>query len=54
MLAPFLPETSERIQNQLNLREKQNWWDAGKMTLKAGHIINKSQPLFHKILVNKT
>ena len=54
MLAPFLPETSERIQNQLNLREKQNWWDAGKMTLKTGHIINKSEPLFHKILVNKS
>ncbi len=54
MLAPFLPETSEHIQNQLNLREKQNWWDAGKMTLKTGHIIDKSEPLFHKILVNKT
>jgi methionyl-tRNA synthetase len=54
MLAPFLPETSERIQSQLNIKEKQNWWDAGKMDLKTGHIINKSEPLFHKILVNKT
>ena len=54
MLAPFLPETSERIQSQLNIREKQNWSDAGKMDLKPGHIINKSEPLFHKIIVNKT
>ncbi|HKM77486.1 MAG TPA: methionine--tRNA ligase, partial [Candidatus Bathyarchaeia archaeon] len=56
MLTPFLPETSERIQKQLNLTEveTQNWWDAGKMTLKTGHTINKSEPLFHKILVNKT
>jgi methionyl-tRNA synthetase len=53
MLTPFLPETSERIQNQLNLREKQDWWNAGKMILKPGHVINKPEPLFHKIVVNK-
>ena len=53
MLTPFLPETSERIQNQLNLKEKKDWWDAGKMILKPGHAINKPEPLFHKIVVNK-
>lgn len=57
LLAPFLPETSERINQQLNLNEtgqKSDWWNAGKMNLRTGHIINKPEPLFHKISVAKS
>ncbi len=55
MLSPFMPQTAERISTQLNLPElkTQNWFDAGKMDLKPGHVINKAEPLFHKVTVKQ-
>ena len=49
LLSPFLPETSQRIREQLNITAEQNWWDAGKLGLEPGHIIGKASPLFHKV-----
>jgi len=55
LLSPFLPETSESIRRQLNLQvDWGNWWDAGKLGLKPGHVIGKPSPLFHKINTAKT
>ncbi len=49
LISPFLPETSQSIREQLNLDSDQEWWDAGKLDLKAGHPIGKATPLFHKV-----
>ena len=50
LLAPFLPETSQKIREQLGLDTgKLNWSDAGRFRLKAGHKIGKPSPLFHKV-----
>jgi len=54
LLSPFLPETSQRISDQLELTGTRNWWDAGKFRLEAGHKIEKATPLFHKVKVNQT
>jgi len=54
LLSPFLPETSQRISDQLELTGTRNWWDAGKFRLEAGHKIAKATPLFHKVKVNQT
>ena len=53
LLAPFLPETSRKIREQLNLGTdlKEEWSDAGHLRLEAGHKIGKATPLFHKIKV---
>jgi methionyl-tRNA synthetase len=52
LLSPYLPETSQRIRDQLNLTANRNWSDAGKFRLEAGHRIAKATPLFHKVEVN--
>jgi len=49
LLSPFLPETSQRIREQLNLTESRNWSDSGKFRLEGGHRIAKATPLFHKV-----
>ena len=55
LISPFLPETSQAIRVQLNLNEEaSDWWSAGKLDLKAGHIIGKPTPLFHKITAPKS
>ncbi len=51
LITPFLPETAQRIQEQLNLDKGKDWWDAGNLGLKPGHKIGKPTPLFHKILI---
>jgi len=51
LVSPFLPETSERIREQLNLTDTRNWSDAGKFRLEGGHRIAKATPLFHKVKV---
>jgi methionyl-tRNA synthetase len=53
LISPFLPETAQRIQEQLNLdaAERQNWWDAAELGLKPAHKIAKPTPLFHKISI---
>jgi methionyl-tRNA synthetase len=53
LLSPFMPETSRRISEQLDDQSTRNWFDAGKMNLKPGHVIRKAEPLFHKISVKK-
>jgi methionyl-tRNA synthetase len=54
LIAPFMPETSHGILEQLNLKaENVDWWDAGRLDLKPGHTIGKPTPLFHKITVPK-
>ena len=53
LLLPFLPETSKRIREQLNLdpTTPESWLDAGSLRLSAGHKIGKATPLFHKVKV---
>jgi methionyl-tRNA synthetase len=53
LLSPYLPETSQRIREQLNLADNRNWSDAGKFRLEGGHRIAKATPLFHKVKVNE-
>jgi len=54
LLSPFLPETSQRIREQLNLTDSRNWSDAGKFRLEGGHRIAKAIPLFHKVKATET
>ena len=56
LLLPFLPETSKRIREQLNLdpTTRESWSDAGSFRLKPGHKIGKATPLFHKVKVSPT
>ncbi len=51
LLKPFLPDTAQKIGTMLNLDQAlMNEWDnAGKLSLKAGHAINEPQILFTKI-----
>lgn len=52
LISPFLPETAKQISEQLNVSDvSQDWWYAGKLDLKPGHLIGKPTPLFHKIQV---
>jgi methionyl-tRNA synthetase len=50
LLAPFLPETSQKIREQLSLDDpNRSWSEAGQFRLKPGHKIAKATPLFHKV-----
>lgn len=49
LISPFLPETGQRIRDQLNVAVDQTWLDAGRLTLTPGHTIGKPTPLFHKV-----
>ena len=53
LIAPYLPETADRICNQLGVKREMRWIDTGKLDLEPGHRINKPEPLFHKITVQK-
>jgi methionyl-tRNA synthetase len=53
LLSPVLPETSQRIREQLNLTADRGWSDAGRFRLEAGHGIGKATPLFHKVKVSE-
>jgi methionyl-tRNA synthetase len=46
---PFLPKTSKRILDQLNIKEDIKWSDIGSIKLKVGHKINKPKHLFQKL-----
>ena len=48
LLKPYIPQTSEKILNIMNLSFDSNWKDS-KVPLKIGHEINKAKPLFKKI-----
>ncbi len=48
MIRPYMPETSNKIFNQLNIQEK-NWDDLGKLSLEKHHKINKAEPLLNKL-----
>jgi methionyl-tRNA synthetase len=49
LISPVLPETAQKIRDQLNLTHEVKWSDAGKLELEVGHTIGKATPLFHKI-----
>jgi len=52
MLIPYLPSTSEKIWNSLNLSgsvHEHKWESAAELGLKHGHKIGKPEPLFEKI-----
>jgi methionyl-tRNA synthetase len=53
LTSPFLPETSQRIREQLALdpAERLNWADASSFRLEGGWKIGKATPLFHKVKV---
>ncbi|MDO8741220.1 MAG: methionine--tRNA ligase [Candidatus Woesearchaeota archaeon] len=48
LISPFMPAASASIKKQLNI-EKLELEDLGKLSLKEGHRINKSELLFHKL-----
>jgi methionyl-tRNA synthetase len=52
LISPFLPETSERIREQLNIQSEQ-WTEAGKLSLEPGHMIQEAKPLFHKVSLSR-
>ena len=56
LIAPFLPETSLRIREQLNLGDgtPEKWSNAETLRLQVGHRIGKAIPLFHKVKVPQT
>ncbi|MDR0912477.1 MAG: methionine--tRNA ligase [Methanobrevibacter sp.] len=47
ILKPYLPNSSEKIANILNIEIKD--WKSSKVFLESGHRINKAKPLFKKI-----
>jgi methionyl-tRNA synthetase len=52
LLDPFIPDSAERIWNQLGLTgsvQDQNWTRASNMDIRADHKIGEVQPLFQKI-----
>ena len=49
LISPFLPQTSQRIREQLNLTGTRSWSEAGRFRLEGGHKIAKAAPLFHKV-----
>jgi len=56
LLAPFIPDTSEKLLKYLNISKKPEELtihSIGKDALKAGHKINKPKPLFKKLDVRE-
>jgi len=52
LLEPFLPFSTEKLWNQLNLQgsvHEQEWNSISKLRLKSGHNIKKPEILFKKI-----
>jgi methionyl-tRNA synthetase len=48
---PFIPQTAQQLWQTMNLQGSiyQSKWVDAIVPIEAGHRINKSQPLFHKI-----
>ena len=56
LLAPFIPETSEKILNYLNINKKLdelNWHDFNEHSIKENHKINTPNPLFQKLDIDE-
>ncbi|MFO8018737.1 MAG: methionine--tRNA ligase [Promethearchaeia archaeon] len=56
LLAPFIPSTSERILKYLNISKEPNelrWEDITENAIQEGHKINKPEPLFEKLDIEK-
>jgi len=55
LLAPFIPDTSEKILSYLNLDPQQKYaWDSiNENSIKAGLKIKKPKPLFQKLEIDK-
>ncbi|MFX1444018.1 MAG: methionine--tRNA ligase [Promethearchaeota archaeon] len=53
LLAPFIPETSERILDFLSIPRQLNWNSINENSLKAGHKIKSPKPLFQKLEINE-
>lgn len=54
MLRPYLPSSSEKIWNMLNLKgfpEELGWGSAEELAIKPGHRINKPEIVFKKITI---
>ncbi|MHA1805229.1 MAG: methionine--tRNA ligase subunit beta, partial [Promethearchaeota archaeon] len=52
LLAPFIPDTSQKILEFLNLEtslDEINWENISNKALKSGHPIKKAKPLFEKL-----
>ena len=49
LIEPFLPSTTKRIFDQLDVKEKYKWSDANKINLKKGHRISEPQILFKQL-----
>ena len=49
LVQPFLPSTSKKIFDQLDVKEKFKWSDANKINLKKGHRISEPQILFKQL-----
>ncbi len=56
LLAPFIPDTSEKILDYLNIPEKLNqlsWNSINENALKEGHKIKVPMPIFQKLEINE-
>ena len=52
LLGPFIPDTSKKILDYLNIQKELNdlgWNSIGENSLLTGHTINKPKPLFQKL-----
>ncbi len=52
LLAPYLPFSSEKLWQQLNLKgsvNEQSWGSASELAILSGHKINKPEVLFRKV-----
>ncbi len=56
LLAPFIPETSEKLLIDLNINKKLdelNWHDFNEHSIKENHKINTPNPLFQKLDIDE-
>jgi len=53
LLAPFIPETSERILNYLNFSDKADWNSINESSVKEGLKIKTPKPLFQKLDIDE-
>lgn len=49
LIKPYLPGSSEKLWEILNLEEEQSWDDAAELKIKPGHKIKKPEILFKKL-----
>ena len=53
LLAPFIPETSERILDYLNISNKPNWNSINENSIELGRKIKSPKPLFQKLDIDE-